>query len=120
MRVHPADRRWFLTLGGALRRKGVQVDDSLTPSGVALRQSRGRVFGALLAEAKKSQDAGRPVKRVRWEQGVEVSYLNASNQRVRYDFDKPATQQGLPEAVAKAVQAALDAAPTVDATMAAT
>ena len=111
LRMHPADRQWFLALGGVLRRKEVLLDDSLTPSGVELRKVRGRVFGALLAEAKKSQDRNRPVKRVRWEQGVEVSYLHASDQRVRYDFSKSPTEQGLPEAVAAAVQAALAAAP---------
>jgi hypothetical protein len=51
------------------------------------------VFAALRNEAQKP---GAKVRHVRWEEGIDITYLNERNGRVKMDFTKPLQGQ-LPE-----------------------
>ena len=94
LHMAPGSRRALASLGRVLReRHGILIRDALTRAGVEARQRRGAVFAALRNEAQKP---GAKVRHVRWEEGIEITYLNERNGRVKMDFTKPLQGQ-LPE-----------------------
>jgi hypothetical protein len=94
LHMAPGSRRALASLGRVLReRHGILIRDALTRAGVEARQRRGAVFAALRNEAQKP---GAKVRHVRWEEGIDITYLNERNGRVKMDFTKPLQGQ-LPE-----------------------
>ncbi|GLC33637.1 hypothetical protein PLESTB_000098400 [Pleodorina starrii] len=79
----PSSRKSLATLGGELfRRHGIVVRDALTRAGVELRRQRYATYARLREEQK----------RPRWENGVDVSYVNQAGVRMLYTgpWDGPA------------------------------
>ncbi|GIL84410.1 hypothetical protein Vretifemale_12960, partial [Volvox reticuliferus] len=71
--IMPGCQKTLASTGGELfRRYGIAVRDALTRAGVELCQQRYAMFACLREEQK----------RPRWENGVDVSYLNDAGVRV--------------------------------------
>ena len=97
LHMAPGSRRALASLGRVLReRHGILIRDALTRAGVEARQRRGAVFAALRNEASKP---GAKVRNVRWENGIEVTFLTERNVRAKLDFTKPIQGQ-LPDELA--------------------
>ena len=92
--ISSSSRRSFASLGGELRRRHkIIIKDALTRAGVTLRQQRYPTFARLFEQRRQP----------RWENGVDITFINDAGNRVRWTepwvtTDQPAAAAANPSA----------------------